>query len=166
MDIKNEIIRLKLNLLIQFFNLSKNDFMKILKVQEKFDKYNFTKISGMQVINLLKELNVSCDVLEEIFILGDFDEERILKKLNGFKENGVKRKIDELGRVVLPKEMREALNIKNYDFMDISLNKDRIFIIKPIDKRCLCCGRNKNLRTVNNTTICKKCIKEFEKEII
>ena len=44
------------------------------------------------------------------------------------KKTGFSRKIDELGRIVLPIEIRHTLDIKERDFLEISLLNDGIFL--------------------------------------
>ncbi len=44
--------------------------------------------------------------------------------------NGVKKRIDELGRIVIPKEIRKAFNIRNFDELEISIDNDKIIIKK------------------------------------
>ncbi len=46
------------------------------------------------------------------------------------KETGVVRRLDELGRVVIPKEIRKRLKIKNGDMVDIYTNNDVIILEK------------------------------------
>lgn len=46
------------------------------------------------------------------------------------KETGVVRRLDELGRVVIPKEIRSRLKIKNGDLVDIFTNNDEIILQK------------------------------------
>ncbi len=46
------------------------------------------------------------------------------------KETGVIRRIDELGRIVIPKEIRKKLKIRNGDSIDIYINEDKIVLEK------------------------------------
>lgn len=46
------------------------------------------------------------------------------------KTSGIKRKLDELGRIVLPIEIRKTLNIKEKDDLEISLEDGKIILVK------------------------------------
>lgn len=60
--------------------------------------------------------------------------------------SGIVRKVDDLGRIVIPKELRKNLNIKNSDDLEISINDDKIILEKYY--------RLKNLRDVLNNYFC------------
>ena len=49
-----------------------------------------------------------------------------------FLNNAFKKKIDELGRIVIPKQIREDFKINNYDELDIYMKEDNIVIKKNI----------------------------------
>ena len=53
--------------------------------------------------------------------------------------NGIIRNVDELGRIVVPKEMRTKLDIKNGDPVDISIDGDKV-IIRKYQTGCMFCG--------------------------
>ena len=60
------------------------------------------------------------------------------------KSTGVIRKIDELGRIVIPKEVRKKLGINIKDPMEIYADLNSITLRKVEDK-CIFCGDTKNL---------------------
>ena len=68
------------------------------------------------------------------------------------------RKIDELGRIVIPIEIRKLLDIKERDSLGISLNENGIFIKKE-KPACVFCNSNNNLKSFGGKNICKNCIK-------
>jgi transcriptional pleiotropic regulator of transition state genes len=78
---------------------------------------------------------------------------------------GIVRKIDDLGRVVIPKEMRKALKIRETDPVDIYL-KDGVICIEPFRLQCVCCGNTDEdkLVVVNGVHMCPDCIQKFFKE--
>ncbi len=53
-----------------------------------------------------------------------------MKKINLGETRGIIRKLDELGRVVLPKEFRDTLELKEKDKVEIYLLQDGFFIKK------------------------------------
>ena len=68
------------------------------------------------------------------------------------------RKIDELGRVVIPIEIRKVLDIKERETLTISLEKNGIFIKKE-EPSCIFCNSNTNLKSFGGKSICKNCIR-------
>ena len=71
------------------------------------------------------------------------------------------RKIDELGRVVIPIEIRKILDIKEKDSLGISLNETGIFIKKEAPS-CIFCGSDTSLKSFWGKNICKNCIKNLK----
>lgn len=70
------------------------------------------------------------------------------------------RKIDELGRLVLPIEIRQILDIKEKDPLEISLKDDGVFIKKTIPS-CIFCNSTTKLKTFSEKNICTDCIKKL-----
>lgn len=73
------------------------------------------------------------------------------------KSTGVIRRIDELGRVVIPIDMRTQLGIEEKDPVEISLENSSIVLRKNIQK-CIFCGNTKKLITFEDKLICEKCV--------
>ena len=71
------------------------------------------------------------------------------------------RKIDELGRIVIPIEIRKFLEINEKDSLGISLENNGIFIKKE-EPHCVFCGSTTDLHTLLEKSICKKCIKSLK----
>ena len=65
--------------------------------------------------------------------------------------------VDELGRIVLPKPVREILELKPRDEVKIVLNGDSIVITKNKDS-CIFCGNKNNLAQFGKDFICRSCI--------
>jgi transcriptional pleiotropic regulator of transition state genes len=77
------------------------------------------------------------------------------------KNTGIIRNIDELGRIVIPKEMRKALNINNRDELEIVVENDKI-VISKIHTGCVFCGTQDNLSEVKNSKyVCVYCLTEM-----
>ena len=72
------------------------------------------------------------------------------------KSTGVIRKIDELGRIVIPKEIRKKLEINIKDPMEIYVEGHGI-MLKKIEDTCVFCDSTKNLISFKNKLICQKC---------
>ena len=73
------------------------------------------------------------------------------------KSTGIVRQIDELGRIVLPKELRNILEIKIKDRLEIFLDGDRI-IIEKFERSCAICGSNERLKAFYDKQVCDDCI--------
>lgn len=71
------------------------------------------------------------------------------------------RKIDELGRVVVPIEIRKFLDINERDSLEIFLKDDGIFIRKN-QPSCIFCNSNINLQSFADKKVCKNCIKNLK----
>lgn len=80
------------------------------------------------------------------------------------KSNGIVRKIDELGRIVIPMEIRNTLDLKSRDSIQISLEDDHIILAKYGDK-CVFCGNQDKLKGYMGKQICQKCTGEVKKKL-
>ena len=78
------------------------------------------------------------------------------------KTTGIVRKVDELGRVVLPIELRRTLDIAERDELEICLDEDRI-ILKKLESACIFCGDADNVILYKEKRICKACIADLKK---
>lgn len=78
------------------------------------------------------------------------------------KSTGIVRKTDELGRIVLPIELRNNLNIKEKDPLEIFVEGSSI-ILRKYQPNCLFCGSTKNLKEFNQKLVCQKCITNLTK---
>lgn len=81
------------------------------------------------------------------------------------KSTGIVRKVDELGRVVIPIELRRTLNINEKDALEIYVEKNRIILQKyePTDE-CVFCGNTEKLALFREKNICGNCLKELPKK--
>ena len=76
------------------------------------------------------------------------------------KSTGIVRKVDELGRIVLPVEMRRTLGIAERDELEIYLEKDCI-ILQKYEESCIFCGSTRGLITYRRKVVCQECIKQM-----
>ncbi len=72
------------------------------------------------------------------------------------KTTGIYRKVDELGRIVLPMELRNRLGIEQKDALEIFVDGNSI-ILKKMASSCTFCGSNKDLAEFADKLICPKC---------
>lgn len=73
------------------------------------------------------------------------------------KSTGVVRKIDELGRIVLPKEVRSGLGIDSKDDLEIFIDGEEL-ILKKTNSSCVICGSNVHLIDYKGKGLCKSCV--------
>ena len=76
------------------------------------------------------------------------------------KATGIVRKMDELGRIVLPIELRNRLEIGPKDPIEIFTDGDSI-ILKKYQPCCILCGSVSNNVLINEKRVCKKCIDQL-----
>ena len=72
------------------------------------------------------------------------------------KATGIVRKVDELGRIVLPIELRRTLDIEERDALEIYLDGDKI-VLKKHETACLFCGSAQGLVGYRGKNICGAC---------
>ena len=75
------------------------------------------------------------------------------------KATGIVRKIDELGRIVLPMELRRTMDINYKDALEILVDADSI-ILRKYNPSCIFCGNVTNVLNYKGKNICKNCINE------
>ena len=75
--------------------------------------------------------------------------------------NGVRRTIDGLGRIVLPKELRDHLRITQGTPMEIFTDDDGSIVLMKYARKCVFCGGRDRLITYNDTCACRLCIKKL-----
>ena len=78
------------------------------------------------------------------------------------KSTGIVRKVDELGRIVLPIELRRTLDIDIRDSLEIYVENDSI-VLKKYEPTCIFCGSSKELTVFNEKNICEKCLEKLRK---
>lgn len=78
------------------------------------------------------------------------------------RRTGISRAIDPLGRIVLPKDIRDSLNLTTGVRLDIGVADDKI-ILSRNDSFCACCGQtNDHMLYHAGVAICEDCFSRFE----
>ena len=80
------------------------------------------------------------------------------------KSTGIVRKVDELGRVVIPIELRNKFDIKIKDPIEIFVDGSSI-VLKKYEPNCIFCGNSKELIDYNEKLVCKKCAEKIGKKV-
>lgn len=76
------------------------------------------------------------------------------------KSTGIVRKVDELGRIVLPVELRRTLDIAERDELEIYLDDDKV-VLKKYEPSCIFCGSSCGLVTYHGRNVCMECIENM-----
>lgn len=78
------------------------------------------------------------------------------------KSTGIVRKVDELGRIVLPIEIRRTLDIAERDELEIYMENDQI-ILQKYEPNCLFCASSYGLTSYKGKNVCRDCIRAMNK---
>lgn len=73
------------------------------------------------------------------------------------KSTGMIRRVDELGRIVLPVEIRRSMDISVRDAMEIYLDNDRI-VLQKYSTNCVFCGSTQDLVRYHGKHLCQNCM--------
>lgn len=77
------------------------------------------------------------------------------------KSTGIVRNVDELGRIVIPKEMRKKMDIANSDPVEIYVEGDKIILTK-YHPCCNFCGNESGVIEFKGKKICQTCLNEIK----
>jgi len=76
------------------------------------------------------------------------------------KSTGIVRKVDELGRVVIPIELRRTLGIGEKDALEIYVDGERI-MLKKYEPACIFCGNAEDVTYFKGKIVCHSCMAEM-----
>ena len=77
------------------------------------------------------------------------------------KSTGIVRKVDELGRIVLPIEMRRTLDIAERDALEIYVEGASV-ILKKYKPSCIFCDATKDISVFKGKNLCPKCLRDLK----
>lgn len=77
------------------------------------------------------------------------------------KSTGIVRKVDELGRIVLPIEMRRTLDIAERDALEIFVDGENI-ILRKYQAACIFCGKSRDVVEFGGKNICPECVAKLK----
>ena len=80
------------------------------------------------------------------------------------KSTGIVRKVDELGRIVLPIEMRRTLDIAEKDTLEVYVEGDSI-ILRKYQDACVFCDSVRELVNYKGRCVCQDCIAMLSRKI-
>ena len=79
------------------------------------------------------------------------------------RRTGAARKVDQLGRVVLPSEVRRHFDISPGDLIEIAVDSDAILLTK-VENRCVFCGETASLSEFSGKLVCGECVSRLAAE--
>ncbi len=77
------------------------------------------------------------------------------------KSTGIVRRLDDLGRIVLPRELRKVLDIRDRDPLEIYVEGASI-ILQKYEPSCIFCGSADNVSLYKGKNICEACLQELK----
>lgn len=80
------------------------------------------------------------------------------------KSTGIVRKVDELGRIVLPIELRRTLGIEEKDRIEIFVDGESI-ILRKYQPACIFCDNAKDIINYKGKNICPDCIRAINEKL-
>lgn len=82
------------------------------------------------------------------------------------KSTGIVRKLDNLGRIVIPIEVRRTLDIEEKDGLEIYVDHDRI-VLRKYEPACACvfCGEADNVNDFKGKAVCNECIAAIHQQV-
>ena len=78
------------------------------------------------------------------------------------KSTGIIRKVDELGRIVLPIEIRRVLDIAERDELEIFMDDDQI-VLQKFEPSCIFCASSKDMVSYRGKNVCQECIRKMSR---
>lgn len=113
-------------------------------------------------IEMRRKLNIQEYEALEMFKVNDNVVIKKYDKINVKENKSIIRKIDELGRIVMPKEWRQMLELQTDSAVEVLLQIGEIEIKKYMPY-CVFCGNNTKLFDYASKKVCINCIKTLEK---
>ena len=81
------------------------------------------------------------------------------------KETGMIRRMDDLGRIVIPKELRDSLDIRATDRMEFWMT-DEGMVLRKAEERCAVCGGvHGDMLDVDGMKLCRVCARKISKKL-
>ena len=81
------------------------------------------------------------------------------------KSTGIVRKIDELGRIVLPIELRRTLDIGERETMEIFVDGSSV-VLKKYRPTCIFCDNVRDISVFKGKNVCPKCLREMQEALM
>ena len=79
------------------------------------------------------------------------------------KSTGFVKKIDELGRILIPKELRSSMELDTRDALEMFVDGDRI-VLQKYQPACIFCDSAKDIYVFRGKNVCSHCLAEMRQE--
>lgn len=76
------------------------------------------------------------------------------------RATGVTRRLDKLGRITLPMELRRNLEIGNNDLLEIYVDGGSV-VLRKKECACMLCGQDRNILEFKSKLLCRNCLKDL-----
>lgn len=80
------------------------------------------------------------------------------------KSTGVVRKLDDLGRIVIPIELRRTMDISLRDTLEIFVEDEKI-VLKKYHPACIFCNDARDVVPYKDKLVCKRCLEEMKRDL-
>jgi transcriptional pleiotropic regulator of transition state genes len=80
------------------------------------------------------------------------------------KDTGIVRRVDDLGRIVIPMELRRTLGINVKDPIAIFVEGDKVILMKHRDSCAICGSEDDKMVQVSERSVCPKCVATIKKK--
>lgn len=77
---------------------------------------------------------------------------------------GIVRRLDELGRIVLPMELRRSLDLKVKDAIEITADED-VITLRKHSPACVFCGEEHSVADFKGKNVCANCLGEIKAQL-
>lgn len=78
------------------------------------------------------------------------------------QHTGIVRRVDALGRIVLPIELRKSLEIAEGDPLEILVDRNTV-VLRKYEPQCTFCGEAENVKPFKTRNVCARCVAEMSK---
>jgi transcriptional pleiotropic regulator of transition state genes len=83
-----------------------------------------------------------------------------VRSKRGVRQTGIIRHLDELGRIVIPIEIRKRFGLTEKDPLEIFIKDETILLSRPRES-CVFCGRSRAIEEHRGRAVCHRCIAEL-----
>lgn len=85
--------------------------------------------------------------------------------MDGMKHTGMTRPVDEMGRIVIPKELRDSLDIRATDRMEFWMTEEGMVLRKAEERCAVCGGVHGDMLAVDGMKFCRVCARKISKKL-
>lgn len=76
------------------------------------------------------------------------------------RATGITRRLDKLGRITLPMELRRSMEIGDSDLLEVFVEGNNI-VMQKVERGCMLCGQVKDTVAFKAKRVCRNCLKDL-----